>query len=478
MSYTPFVPSTQIEKYFAWLSAIPHGSFNEYALSCAVREIAEKAGLWTYQDEVSNLLVRRPATPGCEHKAPLILQAHMDMVCAKIPGSRHDFLTDPLKLYVDEEGWLHALETSLGADDGIGVAYMMDLMLRDDIPLPELELLFTVQEEAGMGGARLFDYSLLRGRRMIGLDCGGEHFTAVSSCGSRRMIFTLPLEKADVCGRQVRLSVEGLTGGHSASDIVDARGNAIKLLAHILSALEKTGAALIRAEGGEADNAIPRSASAVLCIPDEQYAQAQKIVDEYTRSYTKSYRLTDPKLTVTLNPENGEAKAAYSLHGIRMLVALRDGVFARDPEHPPRSALSSNMGVLAIRDGILTVRSMIRSTTEEWKELLSEQLIAAAEAYGARYTVDSDYTGWEYDPDSALRRLYFETVQDLFGHSMNEAFAAGGLEAGFFAGGVPGMDIIEMQCTMTGLHSPSEKMELVSFNRMYELLVKLIERLP
>ena len=108
MSYTPFVPSTQIEKYFAWLSTIPHGSFNEYALSCAIREIAEKAGLWTYQDEVSNLLVRRPATPGCEHKAPLILQAHMDMVCAKIPGSRHDFLTDPLKLFVDEDGWLHA----------------------------------------------------------------------------------------------------------------------------------------------------------------------------------------------------------------------------------------------------------------------------------------------------------------------------------------------------------------------------------
>ncbi len=478
MCYTPFVPSTQIEKYFAWLSTIPHGSFNEHALSCAIRDIAEKAALWTYQDEAGNLLVRRPATPGCAHKAPLILQAHLDMVCTKIPGSSHDVLNDPLKLVVDENGWLHAEETSLGADDGIGVAYMMDLMLRDDIPLPELELLFTVQEESGMGGARHFDYSLLRGRRMIGLDCGGEYFTAVSSCGSKRMIFTLPLTESDVCGKQYRLTVEGLTGGHSASDISDGRGNAIKLMGHILSALEKIGTSLVCGEGGEADNAIPRAASAVLCIPEDKLARAQEIVESYGQGYKKTYRITDPDLQISLHPESVEAAQTYSLHGIQMLVALRDGVFARDLEHPPRFALSSNLGVLRIEDGTLTVRSMIRSTTEEWKAILSEQLTAAADAYGAVCTVDNDYSGWEYDPDSELRRLYFEVVQDVLGHGMQESFAAGGLEAGFFAAGVPGMDIIEMQCTMSGLHSPSEKMELASFNRMYDLLVKLIERLP
>ncbi len=477
MGCTPFVPKTNIEKHFAWIASIPHGSFNEHALSSAIREKAEQAGLWTYQDELGNLLVRRPASPGCEHKAPVILQAHLDMVCTKIPGSSHDFLKDPLKLVVDEEGWLHAEETSLGADDGLGVAYMIDLMLRNDLALPELELLFTVQEETGMGGARHFDCSLLRGRRMIGLDCGGEYVTAVSSCGSRRMIFTLPLQEKKPQGTLYRIVIGGLTGGHSGN-VGGGHANAIKLLGHLLRSLEETGAALVSGEGGEADNAIPRDASALLCIPDGAAGRAQEIVETMGKGYRKIHRTTDPGMEISLISEEGTAEKAYSLRCARLLVALRDGPYARDAEHPMRNALSSNLGILKIGDGKLVVNSMLRSTAVEWEEFLAEQLTTVCEAFGAECSTDSQYSGWEYNPDSELRRLYFEAVQEVLGHEMTETFAAGGLEPGIFSGRIPDMDIIEMQCTMSGLHSPSEKADIASFNRMYDVLVKLIERLP
>ncbi|MBE5806830.1 MAG: aminoacyl-histidine dipeptidase [Clostridiales bacterium] len=474
---TPFVPSTDIERYFAWLSAIPRGSRNEQAASDAIKVMMEARGLATFQDAMGNLLVTKPAAPGYEAAAPVLLQAHLDMVCTKVPGCEHDFEKDPLELAVDEEGWLHAVGTTLGADDGYGVAYMMALLLDEGAKHPLLECLFTVQEEIGLLGAAQFDTSKIKSRRMVSLDGGGESTTTVSTCGGRRVCFSLPLEPAERDGQCFLLSVNGLTGGHSAAEIHRGRANAIQLLGHLMMALEGTGAALIHAEGGEAANAIPRDASAVLKIPAERAGFARERVINLRSRFRRLYRETDPALDVRLDAIPDEEGPAYGLACGRMLLALPNGVRMMDAARPGVVALSDNIGVLSTQDGALRVTLMIRSATSEHRAMLSEEILAAGEAFGAEGVTDSDYPGFEYMPDSPLREKYMALAERMLGARPEEEASHGGMEIGYFSRTMPGMDIVTIGPDAEGCHSPAERMRLDSFNRTYALLRALLEEM-
>lgn len=473
----PFIPSTGIERHFAWFSAIPHGSFNEQALSDALCARAREAGLEYVQDAVGNVLIRKPAAPGCEHKAPVILQAHMDMVCTKIPSSSHNFLTDPLKLMVDDDGNLYAEGTSLGADDGYGMAYMMELLFTDNVAHPELECLFTVQEEVGLRGAAQFDCSIVRSRRMIAMDSGGQHVATVSTAGGRRVTFALKLEPMEVSGRTFILNACGMKGGHSGGAEGLRRANAIKVINHTLLALEQAGAGILEGNGGEAHNAIPRYASAKLRIPEDRIAEAQRIVETYAARYAKLYSFTDPDFAMTLAETEPDDRAAYSLSCAAMPVALFNGVYYYEPDRPTVLALSSNIGTWAVADGAMTVRCMTRSASPEYRDILAEELHATAAAFGATQVVDSDYPGMEYNPNSEMRRLFGEIVREVFDRDLEESATHGGMEIGYFSRFIPGLDIVTLGPNGGGAHSPSEILNLESFNLMYSVLVKLIERL-
>lgn len=476
MNYTPFVPKTDIEKHFAWISSYPHGSRNEKQLSDAIRNRALGAGLQVWQDALGNLLIKKPAAPGCEHKAPVVLQAHMDMVCTKVPGCGHNFETDPLKLVVDEEGWLHAEGTSLGADDGYGIAYMLGLLF-GSANTPEIECMFTVQEEIGLIGACAFDTSNMRARRMISMDSGGESSVCVSSCGGRRITFSLPMQEVKAEGKAYRLTVGKLSGGHSAGVIHLSRANAIKMVAHTLTAMEKTGAVLISAEGGEADNAVPRDAEAVICVPEAHAEEAVKVFETMRDRFMKIHAASDPNMIMTLEETEASAETGYDMKGMHMLVALHDGVRAVDPARPLVLSLSSNLGILSTKDGKLSVTCMIRSINDEWRDVLSEQVMATGRVFGAEWVVDSEYPGMDYNPDSKLRKMFVDLMDELYGAKIAEDSSHGGLEIGYFSRSIPGLDILTLGCICEGCHSPSEKMNLASFNKMYGVLVQMLERM-
>ena len=480
MSMAPFVPSTPVEEFFSRLSAVPRGSKNEAASADLICSLAAGAGLEHHRDALGNVLVKKAAAPGREGAAPVLLQAHLDMVCTKDPGCAHDFERDPLTLLVDGDGWLHADGTTLGADDGYGVAYMLALLLGRDVKHPPLECLFTVQEEIGLIGAAAYDTSLLRARRMISLDSEGEDVTTVSTCGGRRVTFTLPLTAAaNAEGTRMRLCVDGLTGGHSAGEIHRGRANAINLLGHALMALEDTGAALEDARGGEAANAIPRSAEAVLRVPEGAVQRALRAVEALEARCQKLYAATDPGLRLTLSScgDGGRTGAAWTLDGGRFLCALPDGVRYMDPVRPGVKALSDNVGTLRLEGDALTVQVMIRSASPEHRDLLTEELLAAGGAFGASAGIDSDYPGFEYIPGSPLRALYCDVMRERLGITPTEEATHGGMEIGYFSRSIPGVDIVTLAPDASGCHSPSEKMSLASFNRMYGVLCALLERL-
>lgn len=476
MNGTPFVPATGVERRFAWLSAFPHGSKNERALSDAILALAREAGLEAVQDSLGNLLVRKPASPGREHAAPVILQAHLDMVCTKVPESRHDFFNDPIALLA-EDGWLRADGTTLGADDGYGVAYMLELLFGPETAHPPLECLFTVQEEIGLIGAAQFDTSLILARRMISMDSGGENDCTVSTCGGRRITLTLPLKPVQTGGVSLRLNVSGLVGGHSAGEIHRGRANALKVLGHALLALGSAGAALCQAQGGEAANAIPRDASALLVAPEDRLDGVRAAFEAVRGRMIKLYRATDPDMTLTLEEAEPCEGPAYDPSCASLLAALPDGVRMMDAERPGVVALSDNIGVLTQNGGKWQVQCMIRSASPEHRDLLSEQILAVAEAFGAAAHTDSDYPGMEYDPHSKTRALFAQVVRDMLGKEIVESSTHGGMEIGYFSRSVPGLDIATLGPIAEGCHSPSERMDLASFNRMYAVLREMLRRM-
>ena len=476
MNLKPFVPATGVEKQFAWLSQFPHGSGNERALSDAIRDRARACGLEAVQDALGNVLVRKPAAPGRENSAPLLLQAHMDMVCTKIPGCEHDFAADPIRLMTDEDGWLCADGTSLGADDGYGVAYMLELLFTDDVKHPPLECLFTVQEEIGLIGAAKFDTSLVRARRMISMDSGGETVATVSTCGGRRIDMTVTMRPVESAGKAFRISIGGLSGGHSAGMIHRGRANAVKLLGHVLMKLEAAGAALIDAGGGEAANAIPRDAWATVRIPAEKMLDAATCFAGLNERFGKLVHATDPGLTMAMKEIPDDGAQGYDPKCLRLVTARPDGVRYMEPERPGVVALSDNVGTLRVSDGRMTVQCMIRSANAEYRDQLSEQVEAVGAAFDAEIAIESDYPGMEYNPNSAMRGLFAQLVREEFGCELREESTHGGMEIGYFARSIPGVDIVTLGPVSEGCHSPSERMNLESFNRMYGVLTKLVER--
>ena len=476
MKLKPFVPATGVERQFAWLSRFPRGSGNERALSDAIRARARAHGMEAVQDELGNLLVRKRAAPGRENSAPLLLQAHMDMVCTKVPGCNHDFATDPIRLMTDGEGWLCADGTSLGADDGYGVAYMLELLFNDDVKHPPLECLFSVQEEIGLIGASKFDTSLVRARRMISMDSGGETVATVSTCGGRRVDMTVIMRPVESEGKTFRVNIGGLSGGHSAGEIHRGRANALKLLSHVMMRLESVGAALIDAGGGEAANAIPRDAWAIVRIPSDRMLDVAIRFAKLNERFSKLFRTTDPDLIMTIKEIPDDGARGYDPKCLRLVTALPDGVRYMEPERPGVVALSDNVGTLRVYDGRMTVQCMIRSANAEYRDQLSEQLVAVGAAFGARLSLASDYPGMEYNPHSAMRGLFAQLVREEFGCELREESTHGGMEIGYFARSIPGVDIVTLGPVSEGCHSPSERMNLESFNRMYGVLTKLVER--
>ena len=463
--------------WFNEISKIPRPSFHEEKISDFIVEFAKKRGLKYKQDEVFNVIVEKEASPGYEDRAPLLLQAHTDMVPAVAPGAVHDFLRDPLKLYVDEEGWLHAEGTTLGADDGYGVAYMLSILDDDSLAHPYLQCYFTSMEEVGLLGAARLKAEDIKADRMINLDGGGEIYTAISAAGGYEVFAEKELKYVDNALPAYRLLVRGLSGGHSGNLIHLEKGNAIIILGRVLKEMQKNGIDVQLAEirGGEKDNAIPREAEAVFA----SLSSYDKIQAQTEKSFSGIYselEFSDNGVQIALEEAEAEKVIVREISDslISYLYLMPWGMQHRSMVIEGLTTTSLNPGVIGVKDNAFFLDVLIRSSLPSAAKDLSDRLAALAECLHLNYRIDNGFAAWNYEKESAMREL-LRTVLKKHDIDLKEVAAHGGLECGVFKGLNPKLDIITYGPVSDGYHTPQEKLDLASFERAYYILLELLK---
>lgn len=472
----------QVFAYFEAICEIPHGSCHEKELSDYIVSFAKERGLYCRQDERWNVVIKKPGTAGYEASPALIIQGHIDMVCDKNEGTAHDFLKDPLQLYIDGDD-IKAKGTTLGADNGIAVAYMLALLDAAEIEHPPLECVFTVEEEIGMGGATDFDPFDLEGRRFLNMDTEEEGHLMVSCCGGRRMRVFLPIEReTQKAGTEsFSVAIRGLKGGHSGSDIHLQRANANVLLGRVLYQLRQVVAYdLIRADGGNMDNAICREAEAVIALAPEAVEKAAALVSELGEVFRQEYKACETDMILTMEPsaEGGAVLTEETkLRLIAMLQLLPYGVQTMDANMEGLVESSTNIGILKTEADHIFIDNAVRGSVESRKDAICKKIEMLGELCGARVEGVHDYPGWQYNPDSALLRIFKEAWEEKFGVVPKVVAIHAGLECGLFAEKMPGLDLISLGPNMYDVHTPDERLSISSTERVWEYLKLVLKKL-
>jgi len=465
--------------YFEEICKIPHGSYNEKALSDYIHNWAADLGLASIQDEFLNLIIKKPATAGYENAPAVILQGHLDMVCEKNADVEFDFTKDPLDIYVDGD-YIKARGTTLGADNGIAVAMAMAILADKNLAHPALEVVFTSVEEAGMDGAKGLDATYLAAKRLINLDSEDEGVFLSSCAGGATVTVSLDAEYEDLsAGDFVSyvLFVGGLWGGHSGMDIAKERGNSNRLLGRVLDGI-KVAYHLTHIEGGSKDNAIPREAKAVIWVGAAEAADLAAQVAEIGDVLDKEYEHSDPGLFVKLTQTDVSNKKIFTQtvkeNAIKLLIAVPHGVDHMSAALPGLVETSSNLGVVKIADGTIVYTCSVRSSVESRKWALTRRIAVAAEALGAACKISQGYPGWKYNPQSEIRNIFCDIYRQKYGKEAKILAIHAGLECGLFADKILGLDIIAMGPDMYDVHTPEEKLSISSTASCYEFLLDVL----
>lgn len=469
--------------YFETICDIPHGSFHEKALSDYIVSFAKERGLYCRQDERYNVLIKKPGTAGYEASPALIIQGHIDMVCDKNEGTEHDFLTEPLKLYIDGDD-IKACGTTLGADNGIAVAYMLALLDAQDIEHPPIECVFTVEEEIGMGGATDFDAFDLEGKRFLNMDTEEEGHLMVSCCGGRRMRVYLPLEKEakQADAKIFVIRILGLKGGHSGADIHLQRASANVLLGRLLLELrEKMDYALVRADGGNMDNAICREAEAVICIDPAKEAEGAALVAELQKVFWNEYKDCESDIMMEMEAATEEVVEVLTAETrdnlIAMLQLLPYGVQTMDANMEGLVESSSNIGILKTNEDHIYIDNAVRGSVETRKDAICKKIEVLGELCGAKVVGVNDYPGWQFNPNSELLGIFKDAWVEKFGVEPKVVAIHAGLECGLFARKIPGLDLISLGPDMHDVHTPDERLSISSTIRVWDYLKLVLKKL-
>lgn len=468
--------------YFEAICDIPHGSFHEKALSDYIVSFAKERGFYCRQDARHNVVIKKPGTAGYEKSPALILQGHIDMVCEKNADTEHDFLTEPLKLYIDGDD-IKARGTTLGADNGIAVAYMLALLDAEDIEHPPIECVFTVEEEIGMGGATDLDAFDLEGKRFLNMDTEEEGYLMVSCCGGRRMRMYLPAEREAVSAEKktVALRIRGLKGGHSGADIHLQRASANVLMGRLLLELrEKIGYDLVKVNGGNMDNAICREAEAILCIEPAKEGEAKELILELQNIFRAEYKDCESDILLTIEEMEGVAEvltAEVRDSIIALLQLLPYGVQTMDTNMEGLVESSSNIGILRTEEDHIFIDNAVRGSVESRKEAICKKIEVLGKLCGAKVVGVNDYPGWQYNPDSELLSIFKEAWIEKFGKEPKVVAIHAGLECGLFAKKIPGLDLISLGPDMHDVHTPDERLSISSTIRVWEYLKYVLKKL-
>lgn len=493
MNYVMNVDGKPHRRFFEEICAIPHGSYNEKGISDYLVRFAENRGLWFYRDELWNVLIKKDASPGYENHDPVMLQAHTDMVCVKSPGSDFNFETDPLQLF-EQDGWIQAKDTTLGADCGHGVAYMLAILDDKDLQHPALETFFSVQEEVGIGGPKFFDYTQVQAKKLINFDIFDEGLSWISTTSVKGGDFIKEVRLEPTANPVFELHIGGGTGGHAALDIGKDQANAIHIGARFLyTVMKELPVQLAGFTGGTARNNIPGECQICFVCDPVHRQRLQEIVLSLENKVRKEYAGTDPSLVLTLT-ESGTAEKVLDNNSTRsvveFLLQLPTGVHMRRflsnglrlivKKGQPGDGLvitSRNLGVAALTGDKLIVGYMFRSMLASQIEEIMDQTMLLAQNYGAGWDQIFDYSGHTYSEDAPLHTLWNQVYKEATGEEVRGVAAHVGTDVGTIVQHIPGMDVMTIGPNTLDIHKPGERMEIASFDRTYEYTKKILARL-
>ncbi len=466
-------------KLFAGIASIPRGSKNEERVSRFIEKEAESNGCSVARDATGNMCIRVAATPGHEQAPAVVLQGHLDMVCEKNDDVSFNFECDPIRIVRDGH-WIRADGTTLGADNGIGVAAALAAAFSPECVHGPLELLLTVDEETGLTGAAGLADNMLTGRMLINIDSETITSICIGCAGGGGVTSTLHLEYNDTpCNRDgAVISVCGLQGGHSGLNIHENRANAIRILARALRTLQPLGTEICVLAGGDKHNAIPREASAVICLPKETRLQARQLLDSLSDSLQGEYGGEHMELTLReAGVPDRIIRSDISARIIDMLAGLPNGVLALSRDVPGLVETSSNLACVSVCENILTVHNSPRSSNAASLQACTEQITSVARLAGCDSRVDEPYPGWTPDRDSKLLHIVDGEYRRLFDSSPVHSVTHAGLECGIIGAKYPGMDMVSIGADIVNCHSPDEAVRIKSVGMLWRLLVSVLGRI-
>lgn len=466
--------------YFEKLCAVPHGSGNTKIISDLCVGFAKELGLKWRQDALNNVVIWKDGTPGYENAEPVILQGHMDMVCAKTEDCPKDMAREGLDLRTDGE-YVWAEKTSLGGDDCIAVAMILAILADGTLPHPPLEAVFTVDEETGMDGAFGLDCSDLRGRQLLNLDSEEEGVFTVSCAGGMRMDCVLPGAQRPLAGETgYAVSISGLQGGHSGAEIDKGRASANTLAGRVLyTALERVpDLRLIDMRGGRFDNVICPAHDAKVAVPAGREADFEAFIREMDGVLKNEYAGCDGGVTLTC--ERTAVETAMSPEDtrrvLRTLLILPQGVQAMNVDFPGLVQTSLNLGIMKTEDDGVHFSFSLRSCIATQKEDLARKVRAIVETGGGTAVERSAYPGWQYRRESTMRQRLMDAYRDLTGRDGRIEATHGGLECGLFIEKLPGLDAVSLGPELRDIHSPRERLGVASTERVYRLVCEFLRR--
>ncbi len=473
-----------IWRNFYKLTQVPRPSGHLEKIQQFLLDFGKEAGVYAVKDPAGNIHMRKPATPGMENRKGIILQAHMDMVPQKTPESNHNFETDPIEPWIDGE-WVKAKGTTLGADNGLGVASIMSVMEDKSLKHGPIDALITADEETGMYGANDLPEGELQGDILLNLD--SEHWGkfVIGSAGGIDVTATLEYKEVetDPEDKAVKVTVKGLRGGHSGLEIHEGRGNANKLLVQVVrEAIEELDARLACWHGGNMRNAIPFKAEAVLTLPKENVEALKELVEDWKETFNDEFKLIEPQgveiLVEDVEAPKTELPEEIQDNLVDAIYACHDGVVRFIPAYPNVVETSSNLAIIDIENGKAGIKILARSSREDMKDYIVKTLQSCFAMAGMKVETAGSYGGWDPNPDSEVLHLLLKEYKELFGDDGIIQVDHAGLECSVILGKYPHLDVVSLGPTMKSPHTTTERALIASVEPFWQLLKKTLEDVP
>ncbi len=474
---------TSLWNHFADLNAVPRPSKKEERVIQFIKDFGASLGLETFEDDVRNVIIRKPATKGMENKKTIVMQSHLDMVHQKNNDTVFDFDKEGIKMLVDGD-WVRAKGTTLGADNGIGVATIMAVLASTDIAHPAIDALFTIDEETGMTGALGLKGGILKGEILLNLDTEQDDEIDIGCAGGIDVTAKRAYSEESVPKDHIAytLTVSGLNGGHSGMDIHKGLGNANKIINRVLYSLSsKFGIRIASINGGSLRNAIPRESVSVFCLPKSSVGEVKQMVATLAEEVKVELKTREPNLTISLSTSTLPAKvinAEVQQLVLNALYAAHNGVYRMSADISDLVETSNNVARVLLENGELMIACLTRSSVESSKMDLANALRACFELAGCEVSLSGNYPGWTPNIDSPILRTMEDLYEKLFSEKPKVVACHAGLECGILGANYPGMDMISFGPTIHGAHSPDERVSISSVQKYWKFVLEILKEIP